>query len=113
MLTPKKERGDTNGDRRLRQHPGPTYLLQHEHESASKSCDLPDFLSDNGPDLFVYLATDTSDSDIIDLGALRATSGTLTYEIPEAYDAKYDHVLIWCDQFSVLFGSAELSLSTP
>lgn len=75
---------------------------------------MTDFLSDNGPDLFVYLATDTSAADVIDLGALRATSGTLNYEIPSgAYDAKYDHVLIWCDQFSVLFGAAELAPSSP
>ncbi len=79
-------------------------------EEGTLSLVMTDFLSDNGPDLFVYLATDTSATDVIDLGALRATSGTLNYEIPGgAYDAKYDHVLIWCDQFSVLFGSAQLA----
>ncbi len=79
-------------------------------EEGTLSLVMTDFLSDNGPDLFVYLATDTSASDVIDLGALRATSGTLNYAIPDgAYDAKYDHVLIWCDQFSVLFGSAQLA----
>ena len=79
-------------------------------EEGTLSLVMTDFLSDNGPDLFVYLATDTTASDVIDLGALRATSGTLNYEIPDgAYEAKYDHVLIWCDQFSVLFGSAQLA----
>lgn len=85
-----------------------------EDDAGTVSLVMTDFLSDNGPDLFVYLATDTSASDIIDLGALRATSGTLNYELPSgSYDAEYDHVLIWCDQFSVLFGSAELSPASP
>ena len=64
----------------------------------------------NGPDLYVYLATDKGASDFVDLGRLKANSGNQNYDIPEGTDlSKYSTVLIWCKQFSVLFGSAELT----
>jgi hypothetical protein len=63
----------------------------------------------NGPDLFVYLATDTSATDFVDIGRLKANNGNQNYEVPEGTDlTKYDTVLIWCKAFSVLFGSADL-----
>jgi len=78
-------------------------------DAETASLVLTDLLSDDGPALFVYLATDETATDFIDLGPLGATSGTLTYEIPGgSYDADYDHVLIWCERFSILFGSATL-----
>jgi hypothetical protein len=71
---------------------------------------LEDFRSTNGPDLYVYLATDKNANDFVSLGRLKATSGNQNYDIPQGTDlAKYDTVLIWCKQFSVLFGSASLS----
>lgn len=64
----------------------------------------------NGPDLYVYLATDKQASDFVDLGRLKANSGNQNYDIPEGTDlSKYNTVLVWCKQFSVLFGSAELT----
>ncbi len=64
----------------------------------------------NGPDLFVYLATDKGASEFVNLGALKANIGNQNYDIPEGTDLeKYNNVLIWCKAFSVLFGSAELS----
>jgi len=69
-----------------------------------------DFHSTNGPDLHVYLATDNTASDFVNLGRLKANNGNQNYEIPEGTDiSKYDTALIWCKQFSVLFGHAELS----
>lgn len=66
----------------------------------------------NGPDLYVYLATDKQASDFVDLGRLKANNGNQNYDIPEGTDlSKYDTVLVWCKQFSVLFGSAELTSS--
>ena len=71
---------------------------------------LENFRSTNGPDLYVYLATDDRASDFVNLGTLKANSGNQNYEIPEDTDiSKYNKVLIWCKAFSVLFGSAELS----
>jgi hypothetical protein len=67
------------------------------------------FSSINGPDLKVYLSTDINASDFISLGALKSTTGMQSYEISGTPDySKYKFVLIWCQQFSVLFGSAEV-----
>jgi hypothetical protein len=64
----------------------------------------------NGPDLYVYLATDKSASDFVSLGKLKANNGNQNYNIPSETDlTKYDTALIWCRPFSVLFGSAELA----
>jgi hypothetical protein len=70
---------------------------------------LENFKATNGPDLYVYLATDKSTSDFVDLGRLKGNIGNQNYEIPEGTDfSRYDTVLIWCKAFSVLFGSAKL-----
>ncbi len=70
---------------------------------------LEDFRSTNGPDLYVYLSADKSNSDFVNLGRLKGNVGDQNYKIPEGTDlSKYDTVLIWCQAFSVLFGSAEL-----
>ena len=67
----------------------------------------------NGPDLYVYLATDKTTSDFVNVGKLKANNGNQNYEIPAGTDlTKYDTVLIWCRPFSVLFGSAELGSAT-
>jgi hypothetical protein len=71
---------------------------------------LEDFRSTNGPDLYVYLSMDKSNSDFVNLGRLKGNVGNQNYEIPEVTDlSKYDTVLIWCQAFSVLFGSAEFN----
>lgn len=70
---------------------------------------LEDFKATNGPDLYVYLSSDASAGEYVSLGRLKANTGNQNYEIPEGTDlSKYGTVLIWCQQFSVLFGSAEL-----
>jgi hypothetical protein len=71
---------------------------------------LEDFKATNGPDLHVYLATDEKATDYVDLGLLKANIGNQNYQIPEGTDlSKYDTALVWCKQFSVLFGHASLS----
>jgi hypothetical protein len=70
---------------------------------------LENFDATNGPDLYVYLATDNSASDFVNLGRLKGNIGNQNYDIPVGTDlSRYDSVLIWCQAFSVLFGSAEL-----
>ena len=70
---------------------------------------LEDLVVTNGPDLYVYLSTDKSASDFVNLGRLKANIGNQNYPIPEGTDmTKYYTVLIWCKAFSVLFGSADL-----
>lgn len=71
---------------------------------------LEAFRSTNGPDLYVYLSTDKEATDFVSLGRLKANIGNQNYDIPEGTDlSRYSTVLVWCQQFSVLFGSAELA----
>ena len=65
----------------------------------------------NGPDLFVYLSSDSEapSADAVKLGALKATDGAFNYEIPAGVDVtSLDTAMIWCDQFAVLFATASL-----
>jgi hypothetical protein len=79
-------------------------------EDGSNVLRLENFQSTNGPDLYVYLATDEKATDYVNLGRLKANNGNQNYNIPYGTDlSRYDSVLVWCKQFSVLFGSAELS----
>ncbi|MGQ0771258.1 MAG: DM13 domain-containing protein [Nitrososphaerota archaeon] len=79
-------------------------------DDGSKVLRLEDFESTNGPDLYVYLATDEKATEYVSLGELKANIGNQNYQIPEGTDlSKYDTALIWCKQFSVLFGHADLS----
>jgi len=75
---------------------------------------LTDSETDNGPDLFVYLAagrpTDEDGvNDFVNLGKLKGNIGNQQYEIPDGTDVgRYSTVVIWCRAFSVLFTRAEL-----
>lgn len=74
------------------------------------------FKTVNGPDLFVYLATDKNATEFISLGRLRGTEGTLVYDIPEGITlSEYPFALTWCKAFGVLFNSADLKplIKTP
>lgn len=73
---------------------------------------LEDFRSTNGPDVHLYLSTDKQANDFIDLGRLKANIGNQNYQISTNTDFnKYKYVLIWCQPFSILFGSAQLNSS--
>lgn len=79
-------------------------------EDGSQYVRFENFKSTNGPDLYVYLATDDKASDFVNLGLLKGNIGNQNYEIPEGVDlSKYNKVLVWCKAFSILFGSAELA----
>ena len=67
------------------------------------------FRTDNGPDLRVWLSPNTGTSQYREAGRLTAVSGNFSYELDAAADPiVYNHVLIWCEDFSVLFGYAVL-----
>jgi len=73
---------------------------------------LNNFKTDNGPRLLVYLATDASIVDYVDLGDLKGIDGNYTYTIPDNTDLeKYNRVDIWCVDFSVSFGHALLKIN--
>ncbi len=70
---------------------------------------LENFSSSNGPDLKVYLSKASSPLEHISLGDLKSTNGNQVYEIPGTPDfTKYRFVLIHCERFNHLYGSAEL-----
>jgi hypothetical protein len=82
-----------------------------------KTLRLTDFATSNGPALHVYLvaADDATDSDtvkkagFVDLGPLKGNIGDQNYDLPADTDlTKYRAVTIWCQRFSVNFGTAPL-----
>ena len=67
------------------------------------------FKTDNGPALRVWLSKNTGVADYINLGNLKAVNGNFYYPLTAAQNTTtYNHVLIWCEAFSVLFGHAVL-----
>ncbi len=80
------------------------------NDNNQKRLVLKNFSASNGPDLKVYLATNKQAGSFISLGALKSTTGQQVYDISGMPDfTQYKFVLIWCQQFSVLFGSADLN----
>jgi len=72
----------------------------------------------NGPDLKVYLvkaadiktADDVTGSQWVSLGALKGNIGDQNYSIASDTNiGDYSSVVIWCEQFGVLFASATLA----
>lgn len=77
-----------------------------------------DFEVTNGPDLEVWLvktpdpqkSADVSASRWLSLGPLKGNKGDQTYVVPDGTNiAEWGSVVIWCEQFSVLFSVATLS----
>lgn len=78
----------------------------------------PDFAVGPGPKYHVYLVPDadvTPDTDVaatmfVDLGRLRAFSGSQNYPVPDGVDlARFGSVVIWCEQFGVLISPARIA----
>ncbi|HSF88975.1 MAG TPA: DM13 domain-containing protein [Saprospiraceae bacterium] len=74
---------------------------------------LTNFKTDSGPDLNIYLTSSLSaiTSDFIDLGDIKGVKGNYTYDLPDNLDyAQYKFVIVWCVDFDVNFGYAELAV---
>lgn len=95
-------------------HEGSGRAAVVEVRGGERKLTLTDFETDNGPDLFVYLAagspsTEGEVSDYADLGRLKGNKGNQQYTIPPDVDPRrYSTVVIWCRAFTVLFTRAEL-----
>jgi Electron transfer DM13 len=77
--------------------------------SGNRTLSLENFRTDNGPDLYVYVAKDRSASVFVSLGRLQSFSGNQTYSVPSNVNfTQMPYVLIWCKAFGVLFGSAQI-----
>ena len=71
---------------------------------------LTQFKTDDGPKLLLYLSTEVDSKDYVDLGDLKGLEGDFNYAIPAGTDIeKYKYVVVWCVDFSVSFGYAELN----
>lgn len=80
---------------------------------------LEDLATSDGPDLHVWITDQEAGGDwfkyrdgrYVALGELRGTHGSANYEIPADADISgMTSVVIWCDRFSVAFGSAPVGL---
>ena len=70
---------------------------------------LTNFKTDDGPKLLLYLSTEVDSKDFVNLGDLKGLEGNFNYSIPANTDVKkYKYVVVWCVDFSVSFGHAEL-----
>jgi hypothetical protein len=69
---------------------------------------LSDFSVTNGPDLHVILGNNAEGGGAgLDLGKLKATDGTFSYDIPADADlASFRSVTIWCKSFPTVFAVA-------
>lgn len=64
--------------------------------------------SDAGPDIRIWMAEDKTAKNYVELSN-KVALGSYKLDVPTDLDAtKKSWVLIWCKQFSVLFGSAQL-----
>ena len=82
-----------------------------EAADGSLTLTLEDFSVQNGPDLFVYVSPDPTGwtPDAVNLGTLKATDGTFSYEIPAEVSADdIASAVVWCKAFGVLFAAAPL-----
>lgn len=76
----------------------------------NSTLNFENFKTDDGPKLLVYLSSTLESTDFVNLGDLKGIEGNYTYDIPEDTDLdKYKYVVIWCVDFLVSFGHAELN----
>lgn len=107
-------------------------LISHEHATTgtvriirqpdgSRLLTLENLDTSNGPDVHVWLSAadvvegtagwfTAGSADYYDLGLIKGNQGNQVYPIPADVDlSKYKSVDLWCVQFSVSFGAAQLS----
>jgi hypothetical protein len=79
-----------------------------EDEAGKLYLVFENFSTDSGPDLYFYLSADKTDTDFTEVSS-NVGSGDFQVALPAGTDtAAQTYVLVWCKQFSVLFGSAKL-----
>lgn len=100
----------TTGTVRIIEQPGGKRVLTLENLDTS-----------NGPDVHVWLSAadvvegtagwyTAGSAEHFDLGMIKGNQGNQVYAIPDGVDlARYNSVDLWCVQFSVSFGAAQLA----
>lgn len=79
---------------------------------SSKQLFFESFSCSSGPDLKVYISESVLVGSHLDIGNLKALSGNFSYTLPDNF-ATANHgtyVLVYCERFSRLFGSANLTM---
>lgn len=98
-------------------HSGKGVATIYESDTGERLLRLTEFEVTNGPDLEVWLVTaeapaasaDVTAGEWLSLGKLKGNIGDQNYDIPTDADlSKYRAVVIWCEQFGVLFSPAAL-----
>jgi hypothetical protein len=98
-------------------HHGKGTATIFENASGTKVLRFTNFEATNGPDLKVWLvkagdikaSADVKASAWVALGPLKGNIGDQNYVIPgDVTIADYKTVVIWCEQFGVLFSAADL-----
>lgn len=82
--------------------------------SNKTTLNFSNFISDNGPDLNIYLVKNlaTAATDFIDLGDIKGLNGNYTYNLTHNIDLEtYKYVVVWCVDFNVNFGYALVTKS--
>ncbi|WP_395399261.1 DM13 domain-containing protein [Arthrobacter sp. UC242_113] len=100
----------TTGTVRIIQQPGGKRVLTLENLDTS-----------NGPDVHVWLSAadvvegtagwfTAGSAEYFDLGVIKGNKGNQVYALPDELDlARFQSVDLWCVQFSVSFGAAQLA----
>jgi Electron transfer DM13 len=87
---------------------GTIKVAEDAQDKTKKYLVFENFKTDAGPDLKIYLSEDLKATNFVEVTKLDKT-GSFSELIPtNANLDKQKYVLIWCKQFSVLFGSAQL-----
>lgn len=87
---------------------GTVKVVTDKTDAKKKYLFFENFKTDAGPDLYVYLAEDKAAKGFTSVLKLDKI-GTFTLDVPANADlSKQKYVLIWCQQYTVLFGSAKL-----
>lgn len=98
-------------------HQGTGTVTVYQAMTGTKVLRFTDFKVTNGPDLKVWLvkadgikaSDDVKASEWLSLGPLKGNIGDQNYIVPkDANLADYKSVVIWCEQFGVLFSAADL-----
>ncbi len=98
-------------------HPTSGRALLVARDGGGYEIRFEDFVSDAGPDIFIYLSTAEephTDSAIknarnVNLGPRKALTGEQSYILPEGVSPDaFNSVAIWCRTYSVMFGAAAL-----
>jgi len=90
-------------------HPTSGTVSIYKDSLGTRQLVFENFKTDAGPDLRVYLSDKLGAGNWIELGVLKGTNGQFSYPLPtSAMPENQPNVLIWCEDFSVLFGYAPL-----